>query len=49
MNPSLHPEFQGDPAEPRDGRGSEKGGKREKNAITLTEVRQRETVTDISP
>jgi len=27
MNPSLHPEFQGDPAEPHDGRGSEKGGK----------------------
>lgn len=48
-NPSLHPEFQGDPAEPHDGHGSEKQGKREKSEITLKKVRQREKVTDISP
>lgn len=30
MNPSLHPEFQGDPAEPHDAHGSEKQGKQEK-------------------
>lgn len=29
-NPGLHPEFQGDPAEPHDGHGSAKGGKLEK-------------------
>lgn len=48
-NPSLHPEFQGDPAEPHDGHGSENGGKWEKNEITLMKLRRREKVTDISP
>lgn len=47
-NPSLHPEFQGDPAEPHDGHGSKKRKVREKRNHTKRS-QTLEKVTDTSP